>query len=185
METLNFIYWCRVGLGVVAALICVGGWALTNTLFASIIEAASLAIVFYIVTYYILKMKFVAKVEKTSKLFTQGIGAYFLTWIISWTLILTLILSPTIPTAAFEYLPSSPIVGESVVFNATASRDNGHITSYMWIFVNQTMSNQTVTYNPIVTHTFEVQGNYTVMLYVTDNDGLVSTPATAVVEVKK
>jgi len=92
METLNIIYWSRVGLGVIAALICVAGWALTNTLFSSVIQGASLAIVFYIITYYILKMKFITKVEKPSKLFTTGIGAYFLTWIVSWILFYTLIL---------------------------------------------------------------------------------------------
>jgi len=91
METLSLIYWYRVGLGVIAALICVAGWALTG-LFDSIFQGASLAVIFYIITYYILKMKFITKVEKASKLLTQGIGAYFLTWVVSWTLFYTLVL---------------------------------------------------------------------------------------------
>jgi uncharacterized membrane protein YvlD (DUF360 family) len=98
METLSLIYWCRVGLGVIAALISTVVWvltagpALTGGLFSSVIEGISLAIIFYIITYYILKMKFITKVEKTSKLLTTGIGAYFLTWIVSWILFYTLIL---------------------------------------------------------------------------------------------
>jgi len=181
METMTIVYWCRVGLGVIAAVICVAGWVLTNELFESVIQGVSLAIIFYIITYYILKMKFIAKVEKTSQLFKQGIGAYFLTWIISWSLILSL----TVPTAVFDYSPN-PKVGEPVTFDATRSYDiKGYITRYEWFFVfNETVvTNQTAT-DPIVTHTFEVQGNYTVLLYVTDNDGLESTPRVVIVEIK-
>jgi hypothetical protein len=147
METLNLIYWYRVGSGVAAALLCVLGWALTGTLFTSIIQGISMALIFYIITYYILKMKFITKVEKTSKLFTQGIGSYFLTWIVSWVLIISL----TAPRAAFVY--SNPArVNQDVTFDATASYNiKGYITSYRWIFVfsNQTISNQTETQNPI------------------------------------
>jgi PKD repeat protein len=177
METLNLIYWYRVGLGIVAALISVAGWALTNTLFASILEAATLAIAFYIITYYILKMKFIAKVEKTSKLFTTGIGAYFLTWVISWVLILSL----TAPTAAFVY-SSNPTVGQPVWFDATASYDiKGYVTSYLWFFGDN--QNQTGN-NAIVTHVYAAPGNYSVWLFVTDNDGLTSSPQTVIVEVE-
>jgi len=182
METLNLIYWYRVGFGAIAALISVVGWALTGRLFASVIEGISWAIIFYIITYYILKMKFIAKVEKTSKLFTQGIGAYFLTWIISWILILSIIISPTVPTANFVYSPSHPTVGETITFNATASYDvNGYIASYSWFFGDNTGQ---IGSNPVVYHNYTVLGNYLVSLYVTDDSGLVSSPRTAVVEVK-
>jgi hypothetical protein len=92
METLNIIYWCRVGFGFVAALICVAGWALTDSLFSSIFQGASITIIFYIITYYILKMRFILKVEKPTKLLTTGIGAYFMTWIVSWVLFYTIVL---------------------------------------------------------------------------------------------
>jgi len=39
---------------------------------------------FYVITNYFLKQLFIAKVEKSSKVFTTGIGAYFLTWIVAW-----------------------------------------------------------------------------------------------------
>lgn len=184
METLNLIYWCRLGLGIIAALLCVAGWALTNSLFASIIQGATLAIIFYIVTYYILKMKFITKVEKPSKLFTQGIGAYFLTWIISWTLILSLILSPTMPTAIFECSPNPSKAGQIVTFNATGSHaiTGRQITTYSWIFGDGTLGNVTV--NPIITHNYTRSGDFTVLLYVTDNYGLISPPCSDIVTVE-
>lgn len=127
-------------------------------------------------------MKFITKVEKTSKLFTQGIGAYLMTWIVSWTLILSLILSPTVPTAIFVYSPNNPTVGQTVTFNATASRaiEGRHITSYSWIFGDNSPPGS----NPVVNHTYAAPGNYTVLLYVADNVGLVSSPQIVVVEIK-
>jgi hypothetical protein len=171
METLSKIYWYRVGLGVAAALICIAGWALTNTLFTSIIQGASLAIIFYIITYYILKMKFITKVEKPSQVVKTGIGAYFLTWIISWTLLLSLILSPTVPTAFFTYSPD----GLTVTFNATASVpvEGRNIVAYSWNF-GDNLGN--VTDNPTITHNYAIPGDYTVLLYVTDSYGLISSP---------
>jgi len=182
METLNLIYWYRVGLGIIAAFICVVGWVLTGRFAASVIEGVSLAIIFYIITYYILKTKFIAKVEKTSKLLTTGIGAYFLTWIVSWVLMLTLILSPTVPAAAFTYLPTDPKVNQIVTFNATTSRavQGRYISTYSWNFGDnqgQTTSDQ------VITHNYTSSGSYTVLLYVIDDYGLVSHPQTAIIEI--
>ena len=85
MKPLTVVYWSRVGLGVVAGLLC--------TLLGrdSFLSGLSFGILFYILTYYILKSRFVAKVEKTSQLFMMGIGAYFLSLIVSWVLLFTLI----------------------------------------------------------------------------------------------
>jgi len=49
-----------------------------------------MAIIIYVITYYVYKLLFITKVEKSSKLVTTGIGAYFLTWIASWALFFTL-----------------------------------------------------------------------------------------------
>lgn len=180
METLNVIYWCRVGLGIIAGLICVAGWALTTTLFTSVIQGVSLAIIFYIITYYILKMKFITKVEKTSKLFKQGIGAYFLTWVVSWTLILTLVLSPTVPRAYFTYLPPDPKVNNPVAFDASGSFSVRKIVSYSWSFGDNTGNTTSVS---MINHTYIATGSYTVMLYITDVYGLIGSPFSRVVEV--
>ena len=55
-----------------------------------ITTGASLAIVTYLVSYYFIKFKFIHEVEKPRKLFTTGIGIYFLSWIIFWILLYTL-----------------------------------------------------------------------------------------------
>jgi len=180
METLNVIYWCRVGLGIIAALICVAGWTLTTTLFTSVLQGISLAIIFYIITYYILKMKFIAKVEKTSKLFKQGIGAYFLTWVVSWTLILTLVLSPTVPKAYFTCLTPDPKVNIPVEFDASGSSSVRKIVSYAWNFGDNTGNTTSIS---TINHTYTAVSNYTVTLYIADEYGLISSPFTRVVEV--
>jgi len=92
LKTLNIIYWIRVCFGILAALICtlLRLDQATNPLLTGI----SAGLIVYIVTYYVLKRQFVAKVEKSSKVFSMGIGAYFLTWIVAWTLFSTLLYGP-------------------------------------------------------------------------------------------
>ena len=89
MKPLNIIYWSRVGFGILAASICVlliDVKEVVNPLMTGI----SIGILVYIVSYYILKWRFMAKVENPTKVFTMGIGAYFLTWIVAWGLLNTL-----------------------------------------------------------------------------------------------
>lgn len=181
METLTIVYWYRFGLGIVAALICVAGLTLTNTIFTSVIQGVSLSLIFYIITYYVIKMKFVNKVEKPTKLVTQGIGVYFLAWIVSWTLMLSLVLSPTIPVAIFDS-PSQSTLGPAVTFNATADYafQGRHVTAYSWIFGDNSPAGS----NQIVNHTYAKPGNYTVLLYVGDNYGLVDSPCAHTLEIK-
>jgi len=85
MKPLNVIYWSRVGLGIVAGLLC----ALLGL--DSLLSGVSFGILFYILTYYLLKWRFVAKVEKQSEVFKMGIFAYFLAWIVGWVLFYTLL----------------------------------------------------------------------------------------------
>jgi len=90
LKPLNIIYWSRVGFGVLAALVCallINVEEVANPL----ISGMSVGILVYLVTYYLIKWQFMAKVEKQSKIFTMGIGAYFLTWIVAWGLFYTLI----------------------------------------------------------------------------------------------
>ena len=85
MKTLTVIYWSRVVLGIIAGLSC------TLVGRDSFLSGLSFGILFYILTYYILKSRFATKVEKTSQLFMMGIGAYFMSLIVSWALFFTLI----------------------------------------------------------------------------------------------
>ncbi len=91
MGALKQIYWLRLVLGIVAALICVGFNIVTGTLgdpesIEKLLNGISLAIIFYIISYYIIKFKYMHKVEKPGKLYTMGIGIYFVSWLVFWIL---------------------------------------------------------------------------------------------------
>lgn len=89
MNTLTIIYWTRVLLGVVAALISTFLGGLSSDF--NILNGITIALLVYIVTYYVYKALFLTKVEKSSKIFTTGVGAYFLSWIVMWALFYTLL----------------------------------------------------------------------------------------------
>ena len=93
MDPLTIIYWTRILLGIVAAVIC----TLFNELVGgiSIFNGISIALLIYIITYYVYKAQFLTKVEKPKKIFSTGVGAYFFTWIVMFALLFTLV-SPTL-----------------------------------------------------------------------------------------
>ncbi|HEU4935184.1 MAG TPA: PKD domain-containing protein [Vicinamibacterales bacterium] len=76
----------------------------------------------------------------------------------------------TAPTASFLTSPSTPLVGDFVNFNASASvaAPGRTIRSYAWDFGDGT---QKTTTTPITTHDFVKAGVYTVTLVVTDDVG--------------
>jgi hypothetical protein len=102
MKPLELVYWIRLVTGVIAAFVCIGYVSLTtgsptldslrstDVVFYSI----SLAIVVYVLSYYILKARFKDRVAKTQKLFTTGIGVYFLAWIVCFALFYTWLYGP-------------------------------------------------------------------------------------------
>ena len=92
MKPITIIYWSRAGLGVVAALLS-GLISSLGTL--SFFNGVSIALLVYIITYYLFKSVFITQVEKPTKIFTTGIGAYFLTWIVAWVVFYTLFFRPT------------------------------------------------------------------------------------------
>ena len=85
MDTLSLIYWGRVALGILAATISVA----INI--QDIYSGISVAILVYLITNYIIKWRYNAKVQNPSKILTTGIGAYFLTWVVMWILLYTLV----------------------------------------------------------------------------------------------
>jgi len=86
------------------------------------------------------------------------------------------------PVAVFSWSPGYPILGEIVTFNASDSYDSdGLILSYEWNFGD---GNVTTTSTPIITHVYANIGNYTVVLIITDDDGLSGT-ATNVLSVRE
>ncbi len=74
------------------------------------------------------------------------------------------------PVANFTYSPATPVVNETVTFNASASYDpDFRIVSYRWDFGD---SNVTTVDYPIITHAYGAAGTYNVTLTVTDTDSL-------------
>ena len=88
MKPTTIIYWTRACLGIVAGLLSTLLSAASGQ--PSLFNGITAALLVYIVTHYVYKSLFLAKVEKQSKIFTTGIGAYFLTWIVTWVIFYTL-----------------------------------------------------------------------------------------------
>lgn len=75
------------------------------------------------------------------------------------------------PVADFAFSPLRPLVSESVTFNGSSSYDlDGSIVDYSWDFGDGQFQS-----GAVVVHAYSQIGNYTVILNVTDNDGLSDT----------
>lgn len=95
METLQKIYWFRMALGFVAALISTAYAVATNVAptesrVTIILNGLALALIIYLLSNYVLRRKFTLEAKKMQKIQTTGIGIYFLTWIVFWILLYTL-----------------------------------------------------------------------------------------------
>ncbi len=79
-----------------------------------------------------------------------------------------------LPPTADSGGPYSGLVGTPISFDGTASGDpDGTIASYAWDFGDGGLAS-----GPTPTHSYSVDGSFTVTLTVTDNDGLTGTDAT-------
>lgn len=99
MKPLETLYWLRFVLGIVAALVCVGyEWALKDDMISKepsltiLLNGIAFALIVYILSYYVIKPRFILKVEKPQKIFTTGMGIYFLSWLVFWVLLYTVAL---------------------------------------------------------------------------------------------
>ena len=103
MNTLTKIYWIRVALGVVAGLISTSVSLISQSMTGtSILEQVSdtstllngitIALLFYLISFYVLKAKYSSQVEKQSKIMSMGIFIYFFTWLVVWVLTLSAII---------------------------------------------------------------------------------------------
>lgn len=98
------VYWLKLVLGIIAAVICLGYGIATDMIrndafiLSTFMNSLSLAIVIYLISHYlVIKRMFALQVEKPQKLFTMGIGVYFLTWIVLWVLLYSIIAGPPPP----------------------------------------------------------------------------------------
>jgi PKD repeat protein len=81
-----------------------------------------------------------------------------------------------LPSASFSYSPESPVVSQSITFDASSSA--GFVTNYEWDFGDGNYGT-----GKVETHTYSNPGTYSVTLTVEDNEG--NTDANAqIVEVK-
>ncbi|MFZ0966191.1 MAG: hypothetical protein WAN82_06145 [Candidatus Bathyarchaeia archaeon] len=103
MHHLVKVYWLRVALGIIAAFVCAGYGIAAQKIphnppqeafpvdYLFLMNSITLALAVYLISYYIIKSKFMLKVEKPSKLATTGIGIYFIAWLVFWVLLYTII----------------------------------------------------------------------------------------------
>jgi hypothetical protein len=95
MEPLVMIYWIRLTLGIAAAIPSALLTIIRDELsFTTFMNGLTIALLVYIISYYILKARFLTKVEKQSKIMTTGIGIYFFTWLVFWILIYSIMKGP-------------------------------------------------------------------------------------------
>jgi len=106
VDILAKIYWIRVGLGAVAGLVSTGAvlafQAVTPTgsllslvgSLNTLLNGITIALLIYLISYYVLKAKFSSQVEKQSKIMTMGIFIYFFTWLVVWVLTLSALIGP-------------------------------------------------------------------------------------------
>jgi hypothetical protein len=169
MKPLMVIYWLRAVLGVVIGGLCslyVYSTVTELASFYTLLTGVSFALLFYMVTYYIVKFVFFAKVEKQSKLMTQGIGIYFFAWVVSWTLIVTLLL-PSVTISIYNEETGELLVGRDfwvatrnsqgdVVRNVTVSSGSKRVAllspgTYVFELAGDLTGNQGINQNQTLT----------------------------------
>ncbi|MBS7609880.1 hypothetical protein KEJ19_04850 [Candidatus Bathyarchaeota archaeon] len=89
LSLMNKIYWGRLLLGIAIGLLC----ALLNI---KGLAAVLFSILIYAILYYILKLAFGLDSERLGgprKLLLEGIGAYFLSWFVTWIMAYTILMA--------------------------------------------------------------------------------------------
>ncbi len=95
MKPLVMIYWIRIALSIFAGTIS----AIVATLsapyeFSTFLNGITIALVIYLVSYYVIKARYTNKVEKQSKIMTQAIFMYFIAWAVFFILFYSLLVGP-------------------------------------------------------------------------------------------
>jgi hypothetical protein len=114
------------------------------------------------------------------RLVSVGALAIFLAVVVLAATVRSQMLNNQGPTAYFTYSPIAPMPGETINFDASSSYDpDGTIITYTWDFGDGTIVTSS---SPFMTHSYLIDGTYTVQLTVADNNGVNNT-ATAVIDV--
>ena len=87
------LYWIRVVLGIIAgALSAVVAFLIgTHDDITTLVNGFTIALIIYLVSYYVLKAIYKDKIEKQSKILSTGIAMYFFAWLPFFILFYTII----------------------------------------------------------------------------------------------
>jgi hypothetical protein len=110
LNILTKIYWLRVALGALAGLVSASipiiAQSVTGTSVLAqmselntLLNGITVALLIYLVSFWVLKSKFAAQVEKPSKIMSMGIFIYFFAWLVVMVLVLSVIIGP-VPVVA-------------------------------------------------------------------------------------
>jgi hypothetical protein len=156
MKPMEKVYYLRLILGIVAAFVCLAYGLATGTIrndefpTSMLFNGMSLAIITYLISYNAIKAKFKLQVQKPQKLFTTGIGVFFLSWLVFWILLFTTFAGPgtvmlnVVAGAHGSVSPSGTQalgVGQVYIFNATAENASYRFAHWEIDGVNQTTNN--------------------------------------------
>ncbi len=95
MKPLVLLYWIRFALGVVAGLVSAIVATMSDpAMFTTFMNGITIALLVYLMSYYVLKAKFAATIEKQSKIMTMGIFMYFLAWAVFFVLTYSFLSTP-------------------------------------------------------------------------------------------
>ncbi len=87
MKPLVLIYWTRLALGIIVAIITAFVATMQNPeALNTFLNGVTIALLVHLISYYVFKAKFQNKVEKPSKIMTMGIGIYFISWAVFYIL---------------------------------------------------------------------------------------------------
>jgi hypothetical protein len=93
MTPITQLYWIRVVLGVISGAISAFIVYLLHAPndITSLVNGFTVALILYLVTYYILKASFKNKIEKQGKILSTAIAMYFFSWLSFFVLFYTII----------------------------------------------------------------------------------------------
>jgi hypothetical protein len=95
VKPLVTIYWIRLALSIIAATIGAVVATLQNEAdLYTFVNGITIALLFYLLSYYVLKARYMNKVEKQSKIMTQGIFMYFIAWAVFFILFYSILKGP-------------------------------------------------------------------------------------------
>jgi hypothetical protein len=158
MKPLSIIYWTKVLSGALVGLLsgALGAAAGNLSIGFNLFNGISIALLVYLLIYFVYKRLFLAQVGKTTKLLSTGIGGYFMAWVVIFALVFTL-LSPMV-TITSPASSESFGVGQTVLIAAYVTTPLG--TTFSGANVTATISYTNATVLTTLQLNSTSSGNY-------------------------